>query len=328
MLGIDIASYQENLNLQDAKNAGVSTVIIKATQGNNYKNPCMQKHVDQAKSLGLNFGLYHYYDKKYGTAEQQAEHFCNTIKGLGYNVIPVLDFEEVGQTDKVNNIHRFMDYCTRALGVTPILYTYASYLSYLDSSTYKYKLWVAFYMSMSQSIKDFNRCKQLYPVVNNYTIAGYQYASCWRINGYSGNLDVDEFYDNAFIGSANVVSPVSNSAASEEDTPQNPKWRNVYDPQIAELQRILNAKGHNLKVDGYIGHKTYGAVKGYTINLYDRGPLTKWVQDRLNTMQYNSGYADGYAEQPTMDGIARFQRSYGLGVGYLGGTDWYYLTNR
>ena len=82
MLGIDIASYQENLNLQDAKNAGVSTVIIKATQGNNYKNPCMQKHVDQAKNLGLNFGLYHYYDKKYGTAEQQAEHFCNTIKGV------------------------------------------------------------------------------------------------------------------------------------------------------------------------------------------------------------------------------------------------------
>ena len=102
----------------------------------------------------------------------------------------------------------------------------------------------------------------------------------------------------------------------------------MYDPQIAELQRILNAKGHNLKVDGYIGPKTYGAVKGYTINLYDRGPLTKWVQDRLNTMQYNSGYADGYAEQPTMDGIARFQRSYGLGVGYLGGGDWYYLTNR
>ena len=328
MLGIDIASYQENLNLQDAKNAGVSTVIIKATQGNNYKNPCMQKHVDQAKSLGLNFGLYHYYDKKYGTAEQQAEHFCNAIKGLGYNIIPMLDFEESSVGDKVNNIHKFINYCKAKLGVEIGLYTGANFAStYLDSSCYQYKLWVAYYASMSSAIKDYGY-KTKYPLVNNYNVCGYQYASCYRVNGYNGNLDVDEFYDNILLGSAATSTPVQATPQPAEDTPQNPRWRNVYDPQIAELQRILNAKGHNLKVDGYIGPKTYGAVKGYTINLYDRGPLTKWVQDRLNTMQYNAGYADGYAEQPTMDGIARFQRSYGLGVGYLGGTDWYYLTNR
>lgn len=327
MLGIDIASYQNGLNLSTAKNSGIETVIIKATEGVSYKNPCMQTHVEQAKANGLNFGLYHYYSPSNG-AEEQAKFFCDTIRGLGYNVIPVLDFEDKNISDKSNNINKFMNYCTKALGVTPVLYTYASFLNYLDSSTYQYKLWVAFYMSMSSTIENLDRCKQLYPIVNNYTLCGYQFASCYRINGYGGNLDVDRFYDNILLGSAVTSTPVQATPQQAEDTPQNPKWRNVYDPQIAELQRILNAKGHNLKVDGYIGPKTYGAVKGYTINLGDRGPLTKWVQDRLNTMQYNAGYADGYAEQPTMDGIARFQRSYGLGVGYLGGTDWYYLTNR
>ena len=327
MLGIDIASYQSRLNLSTAKNSGIETVIIKATEGVSYKNPCMQTHVEQAKANGLNFGLYHYYSPSNG-AEEQAKFFCDTIRGLGYNVIPVLDFEDKNISDKSNNINKFMNYCTKALGVTPVLYTYASFLNYLDSSTYQYKLWVAFYMSMSSTIENLDRCKQLYPIVNNYTLCGYQFASCYRINGYGGNLDVDRFYDNILLGSAVTSTPVQATSQPAEDTPQNPRWRNVYDPQIAELQRILNAKGHNLKVDGYIGPKTYGAVKGYTINLYDRGPLTKWVQDRLNTMQYNAGYADGYAEQPTMDGIARFQRSYGLRVGYLGGTDWYYLTNR
>ena len=259
MLGIDIASYQENLNLQDAKNNGIQAVIIKATQGNNYKNPCLQKHVDQAKSLGLNFGLYHYYDKKYGTAEQQAEYFCNTIKGLGYNVVPVLDFEEASQTDKVNNIHKFMNYCTKALGVTPILYTYASYLNYLDSTTYQYKLWVAFYMSMSQAIKNFDRCKQLYPVVNNYTIVGYQYASCWKINGYSGNLDVDEFYDSAFIGSANVAS----SAPVTPVTSISPHDYLGTDHKRRFLQYCLNALGYNLAVDGIIGNNSVAAIKDY-----------------------------------------------------------------
>lgn len=327
MLGIDIASYQSRLNLSTAKNSGIETVIIKATEGVSYKNPCMQTHVEQAKANGLNFGLYHYYSPSNG-AEEQAKFFCDTIRGLGYNVIPVLDFEDKNISDKSNNINKFMNYCTKALGVTPVLYTYASFLNYLDSSTYQYKLWVAFYMSMSSTIENLDRCKQLYPIVNNYTLCGYQFASCYRINGYNGNLDVDRFYDNILLGSAVTSTPVQATSQPIQDTPENPRWRNVYDPQIAELQRILNAKGHNLKVDGYIGPKTYGAVKGYTINLGDRGPLTKWVQDRLNTMQYNAGYADGYAEQPTMDGIARFQRSYGLGVGYLGGTDWYYLTNR
>ena len=55
------------------------------------------------------------------------------------------------------------------------------------------------------------------------------------------------------------------------------------------------------------------------------GPLTKWVQERLTDMGFDCGFADGYAEEPTMDGIAKFQKHYKLGVGYLGGTDWYYV---
>lgn len=301
MLGIDIASYQEGLNLQDAKNAGVNTVIIKATQGNNYKNPCMQKHVDQAKSLGLNFGLYHYYDKKYGTAEQQAEHFCNTIKGLGYNVIPVLDFEESSQTDKVNNIHRFMDYCTKALGVTPILYTYASYLSYLDSSTYKYKLWVAFYMSMSQSIKNFDRCKQLYPAVNNYTIAGYQYASCYKINGYNGNLDVDEFYDSAFIGSANVINTTSSA--------------NTYNAHLKDLQGAYNKDyGRSIYVDGIRGQQVEAMLNEICLSVNDtHHNVVSWLQIRIGAK------VDGIFGNETKQKVMNFQRNNGLVVDGIAG---------
>ena len=259
MLGIDIASYQENLNLQDAKNAGVSTVIIKATQGNNYKNPCMQKHVDQAKSLGLNFGLYHYYDKKYGTAEQQAEHFCNAIKGLGYNIIPMLDFEESSVGDKVNNIHKFVNYCKSKLGVEIGLYTGANFAStYLDSSCYQYKLWVAYYASMSSAIKDYGY-KTKYPLVNNYNVCGYQYASCYRVNGYNGNLDVDEFYDNIFIGSANVAS----SAPVTPVTSISPHDYLGTDHKRRFLQYCLNALGYNLAVDGIIGTNSTNAIKDF-----------------------------------------------------------------
>lgn len=103
------------------------------------------------------------------------------------------------------------------------------------------------------------------------------------------------------------------------------KWHYNYDAKIEQLQRILVNKGLNVEIDGQAGDETYNAVRRYTIELWDMGPLTKWVQERLTDMGFDCGYPDGYAEEPTMDGIAKFQKHYKLGVGYLGGTDWYYI---
>ena len=66
-------------------------------------------------------------------------------------------------------------------------------------------------------------------------------------------------------------------------------------------------------------------MQNFTFELNDKCDLIELLQNRLNILDFNAGYADGYAEQPTMDGIKRFQEAYGLGVGYLGGTDWYYM---
>lgn len=91
---------------------------------------------------------------------------------------------------------------------------------------------------------------------------------------------------------------------------------------IKELQSILNAKGAKLTVDGIAGNNTLEACKKYTIRRGDRGILTKWVQQRLNSLGFNCGDADGIAGQKTMSAIAAFQKANGLGQGYLGGTDW------
>lgn len=95
--------------------------------------------------------------------------------------------------------------------------------------------------------------------------------------------------------------------------------------EIEELQRILNAKGARLTVDGIAGNKTLSAVKKYIIDEGDRGELTKWVQKRLNSLGFECGTADGIAGKKTMSAIAEFQKANKLGVGYLGGNDWYYL---
>ena len=96
-------------------------------------------------------------------------------------------------------------------------------------------------------------------------------------------------------------------------------WSWKYDPQIKELQQILNVGGAGLVCDGIAGDKTFQACKKYTVEMGDTGNLIKWVQKRLGVS------ADGIAGNQTMNAIYAFQRKYGLGVGYLGGNDWKYL---
>lgn len=115
--------------------------------------------------------------------------------------------------------------------------------------------------------------------------------------------------------------------AQGEQTGPNPTtvWDYKYDSMIADLQQILNAKGHSLAVDGKAGDQTYNAVKNYTINNGDSGPLTKWVQQRLTSVGCPCGAIDGIAGDKTMAAIQSFQGYYQLGTGYLGGADWYYM---
>lgn len=88
-----------------------------------------------------------------------------------------------------------------------------------------------------------------------------------------------------------------------------------------ELQTILNNKGAKLDVDGIIGKSTLTEMKKYTIEFGDKGEITKWIQKKLNSLGYNCGTPDGIAGDKTMSAIASFQRDNGLGIGYLGGSD-------
>lgn len=124
-----------------------------------------------------------------------------------------------------------------------------------------------------------------------------------------------------------TTSKTSSDIPTQSSTNVNTaaKWDYNYDSQIKDLQQILNLKGFNLSVDGIAGENTLSACKEYTIEYGDKGTLTKWVQQRLNSMGFNCGTVDGIAGTNTMSGIAKFQQVNGLGQGYLGGGDWYYL---
>lgn len=94
---------------------------------------------------------------------------------------------------------------------------------------------------------------------------------------------------------------------------------------IKELQKILVAKGYDLSIDGYAGPLTFRCVSNHTVEKNERHALVGWVQKKLTSLGYRPGNIDNYAGPMTMAAIYSFQQDHGLGIGFLGGTDWYYL---
>ena len=123
------------------------------------------------------------------------------------------------------------------------------------------------------------------------------------------------------------ISGIPNALGIYDENSSPHKWCGKMLSDIRQLQNILIAKGLDIAADGIAGEQTLTACKRYTIQSNDCGELTKWVQQRLNSRGFNCGAADGIAGTKTMTAIARFQENNGLGIGYLGGEDWYYLIN-
>ena len=315
--GVDVSNWQPNINYQALKNAGVEIAIIKATEANYYKDPYMEKHYNGCKSVGIKVGFYHFFRCNVD-AKAQAQYFVNYIQGKSYDVKLVLDIESTeGQSKStITNMARtFLEEVQRLTGTQPMIYTYTSFAnSYLDSSLACYPVWIAQYSPLNP-----NPCS----LCDSNGWDGFQFASDGLIanSGYT-NLDINEFKPSVYVN-GQTVSTSGGNVQSNNVNNGTIKYSN----DVLELQKILNSKGHGLVEDGLYGSKTSSAVKCYTIELFDRGNLTKWVQDSLNKLGCDCGYADGYAEQPTMDGIARFQKAHSLGIGRLGSEDWDYLVN-
>lgn len=94
------------------------------------------------------------------------------------------------------------------------------------------------------------------------------------------------------------------------------------DSFIRSLQQALNGIGHSLVVDGICGVKTLSAAQNHTIDKGDTGELVKWLQNKLTSLGYDCGTADGIVGTKTLSAIHKWQSDNRLGVGYLGGSDW------
>ena len=186
--GIDIASWQSNLNLH---NIDYDFVVVKATEGTGYINPSCDMHVQQAIEMGKLFGVYHYANGADPIAE--SNFFLQNIQGYIRKGILVLDFESGDNAAWNINpngwVKAWCDNVYSQTGVRPLVYIQASALDKV-SGIGDYGLWVAQYASYEPTYYQDEPWNE-----GAYDCAMRQYAGDnGRVYGYDGGVDLDKFY--------------------------------------------------------------------------------------------------------------------------------------
>jgi GH25 family lysozyme M1 (1,4-beta-N-acetylmuramidase) len=184
--GIDVASYQGNVNWTKVKNAGLTFAFDKATEGTTYTNPYFASNWAKMNSAGIIRGAYHYGHPSVD-AVAQADFFINTVQPVSGDLQMTLDIEVTdGQTPSQvwSWIQAFIAEISSRTGRPGIIYT--GFYFWRDSvgnptNNLNCPLWLAAYVS--------NPSAYVPPAWSTYSF--WQYTDTGHVNGVSGNVDRD-----------------------------------------------------------------------------------------------------------------------------------------
>lgn len=285
MKGIDISSYQKNVDFVKVKNSSIEIVYIKATEGITYTNPLLESQYAGAKAAELKIGFYHFLRSNDPILE--AKHFLNVIEGLLSDCRHAIDVEVIlGQTvTKISsNVRLFANYLISNNKEVCIYTGDYFYANNLNNSVKDIPLWVAHYGVAK-------------PDAANYI--GFQYSSSGVVNGINGTVDLNEFSSGIFISS---ISPVTVSSVVKAFQ------------YAANLVGLTDKNGNKLVEDGIKGTHTNEVIDKVLVTKGAHNELARFIQQRLVSLGFSIGStgADSYFGPNTLLAVDKFQASRGL----------------
>lgn len=309
--GIDISNHQRGLTL---KNISCDFVIIKATEGKSYVDPSCDNFFQQGLSLGKKLGVYHFANNPQNSAEQEANWFINNTRGYIGKAIPVLDWESK-DTSNVAWALEWLQRVEQAYGTKPMIYMSESVVNRHNWSSVvagNYGLWVAKYRDNNPDYNYDMSNAGSKPSVKYWPFyALWQWTSTGRLDGWNGNLDLDEFYGDANSWDAYVGNKsgedIEESAPAPEPTPSAPTGTtldlvyNTMKGQYGDGEARKNALGSRWQeVQDVINHIDQASTDTLVEEVYARkygdGEVRKtvlgkrWqeVQDKINAKENSS----------------------------------------
>jgi GH25 family lysozyme M1 (1,4-beta-N-acetylmuramidase) len=187
--GIDVSRFQGVIDWQKVKADGVGFAIIKAggSDAGLYTDSAFERNYAGAKAAGLPVGAYYYVgrlciSRADGIAD--AERFIALLAGKQFEYPVYIDLEETETKNRAGATEAVIAFCETMEAAGYYCGIYASDISgfkdRLDISRLSaFDKWVANYISQPG-------------YVDKYGI--WQRASQGRVNGITGNVDIDECY--------------------------------------------------------------------------------------------------------------------------------------
>lgn len=192
--GVDVSSWQGEINWKVLSKENISFAFIKATEGRSHTDKYFENNLNGASQTKLLVGAYHFFSfDSEGVA--QAENFISTVPKIKGMLPPVVDVEfyadkednppaKESVTKELADILKLLE---NHYGVKPIIYTTEKvYDLYIKEDFADYDLWIRNVISKpNKNITDWKF---------------WQYTNREVLNGYVGD---EKYIDvNVFNGSA------------------------------------------------------------------------------------------------------------------------------
>ena len=189
--GVDVSTYQGEIDWPVLAEQNIQFAFIKATEGSGFVDPHFEKNYANAINTDLKIGAYHFFSFD-SPGETQADNYISVVPLNNDTLPPVIDVEFYG--DKANNLpdkdevvkelSDFMNNVENHYGKKPIIYaTNKSYSLYIAGNFDEYDIWIRNIISHPS-------------LTGNRNWTFWQYSNREILNGYSGEekyIDMNVF---------------------------------------------------------------------------------------------------------------------------------------
>lgn len=225
--GIDISHHKDGINLDSIN---TDFIIMKATEGVGYEDSKFKDFFAKVQAKGKHNGVFHVGRPDLGNAaKDEADYFLSIISDCVGKSMLILDLEP--KSTNVGWAKEWLDYVYSKTGVKPVIYLGKSQENNNDWSSIasEYPLWIASY-----GINDGNPgTKPTTSYWKGYIM--WQYTDKGRLDGYSGDLDLNYFYKdnwNDYVVPQSKPEPTPTPEPTPAPEPTEDK-----DKKIAELEK-------------------------------------------------------------------------------------------
>lgn len=275
--GIDVSSYQTDINWETARNSDINFAILRCGYGDNVEkqdDKKFKRNVAECERLGIPYGVYLY---SYALSEEQKqseiEHVLRLLEGTNPKYPVYLDVEDNSQIEMGKEwiTNMCVNFCEnlKSKGYKTGIYANQNWLTnYIDTDRLNdYEIWIANYGNNNGDLHELN-------YTGRYQI--HQYTSIGKIDGINGNVDMNVCYVDYLEG--NDVQPLEPTLDKIDviyQTYTNGRWQ----PNVKNTEDYAGVFG--LTVTGVYANLSEGNIiyKVHTKN-------GKWLPEVTNRNDY------------------------------------------